>query len=79
MSSSVTEKDKDKKPPLTHAEAVELMKKSLVSVIARTEAQRLSEAIAADGSIAEVVDIPISQVICALCKVLTEQFVHCCL
>uniref|UniRef100_F1KYV8 CCR4-NOT transcription complex subunit 11 n=1 Tax=Ascaris suum TaxID=6253 RepID=F1KYV8_ASCSU len=61
VSSSVTEKDKDKKPPLTHAEAVELMKKSLVSVIARTEAQRLSEAIAADGSIAEVVDIPISQ------------------
>uniref|UniRef100_A0A915BEZ5 CCR4-NOT transcription complex subunit 11 n=2 Tax=Parascaris univalens TaxID=6257 RepID=A0A915BEZ5_PARUN len=61
VSSSITEKDKDKKPPLTHTEAVELMKKSLVSVIARTEAQRLSEAIAADASIAEVVDIPISQ------------------
>ncbi|KHN82118.1 CCR4-NOT transcription complex subunit 11 [Toxocara canis] len=61
LCSSVTEKEKDKKPPLTHAEAVELMKKSLVSVIARTEAQRLSEAIAADDSITDMVDMPISQ------------------
>ncbi|VDK53173.1 unnamed protein product [Anisakis simplex] len=61
VSSVCSEKEKDKRPPLTHAEAVELVKKSLVSVLGRIEAQRLSEAIAADGSVADLVNIPITQ------------------
>ncbi|VIO86721.1 Uncharacterized protein BM_BM11015 [Brugia malayi] len=51
----------EKKQPMTCEEATELLKKSLVSIIARTEAQRLAEAIAQDPSLAKFVDIPLTK------------------
>ncbi|VDK81980.1 unnamed protein product [Litomosoides sigmodontis] len=51
----------EKKQLLTSVEATELLKKSLVSIIARTEAQKLSEAIAKDPSLAKFIDIPVTK------------------
>uniref|UniRef100_A0AAF5PHB3 CCR4-NOT transcription complex subunit 11 n=1 Tax=Wuchereria bancrofti TaxID=6293 RepID=A0AAF5PHB3_WUCBA len=51
----------EKKQPMTCEEATELLKKSLVSIIARTEAQRLAEAIAQDPSLAKFIDIPLTK------------------
>lgn len=53
----------EKKQPMTSEEGAELLKKSLVSVIARTEAQRLAEAIANDPSLVKFIDIPITEVV----------------
>ncbi|VDK67431.1 unnamed protein product [Onchocerca ochengi] len=51
----------DKKHPMTSTEVAELLKKSLVSIITRTEAQKLAEAIAKDPSLAKFVDIPLTK------------------
>ncbi|KAL3982179.1 hypothetical protein ACH3XW_46140 [Acanthocheilonema viteae] len=51
----------EKKQPMTSVEAAELLKKSLVSIITRTEAQKLAEAIAKDPSLAELIDIPLTK------------------
>uniref|UniRef100_A0A8R1TUS6 CCR4-NOT transcription complex subunit 11 n=1 Tax=Onchocerca volvulus TaxID=6282 RepID=A0A8R1TUS6_ONCVO len=51
-----------KKHPMTSTEVAELLKKSLVSIITRTEAQKLAEAIAKDPSLAKFVDIPLTKV-----------------
>lgn len=48
---------------MTSVEAAELLKKSLVSIITRTEAQKLAEAIANDPSLAKFIDIPLTKVI----------------
>ncbi|CAG9537536.1 unnamed protein product [Cercopithifilaria johnstoni] len=51
----------EKKQLMTSVEAIELLKKSLVSIITRTEAQKLAEAIAKDPSLAKYIDIPLSK------------------
>ncbi|KAM3726262.1 General transcription factor IIH subunit [Dirofilaria immitis] len=50
-----------KKHPMTSVEVAELLKKSLVSIITRTEAQKLAEAIAKDPSLAKFIDIPLTK------------------
>ncbi|VDN02740.1 unnamed protein product [Thelazia callipaeda] len=51
----------DKKQSLSTAEAAELLKKSLVSIITRTDSQKLTEAIAKDPSLTKIVDIPLTK------------------
>ncbi|OZC09992.1 hypothetical protein X798_03098 [Onchocerca flexuosa] len=51
----------EKKHPMTSVEVAELLKKSLVSIITRTEAQKLAEAIAKDPSLAKFIDIPLTK------------------
>lgn len=53
----------EKKQLMTSVEATEILKKSLGSIIARTEAQKLAEAIAKDPSLAKFIDIPVTKVI----------------
>ncbi|VDN52715.1 unnamed protein product [Dracunculus medinensis] len=48
----------EKKSLLNYEMAIELLKKALGTVIARTDAQKLADAIAADPTIADIVDIP---------------------
>lgn len=59
----VSSTSSEKKQPLTSPEAAELLKKSLVSIIARNEAQKIAEAIVKDPSLAKIVDIPLNKVI----------------
>ncbi|EFO26136.2 hypothetical protein LOAG_02353 [Loa loa] len=58
---TISSASSEKKQPLTSEEAVELLKKSLVSIITRTEAQKLAEAIAQDTSLAKIIDIPLTK------------------
>lgn len=59
---AVSSVSSEKKQPMTSTEAAELLKKSLVSIITRTEAQKLAEAIAKDPSLAKFIDIPLTKV-----------------
>lgn len=52
----------EKKSLLNYEMAIELLKKALGTVIARTDAQKLADAIAADPTIADIVDIPFEKV-----------------
>uniref|UniRef100_A0A915PYM2 CCR4-NOT transcription complex subunit 11 n=1 Tax=Setaria digitata TaxID=48799 RepID=A0A915PYM2_9BILA len=51
----------EKKQSITSVEAAELLKKSLVSIITRTDAQKLADAIAKDPSLVKLIDIPLAK------------------